>query len=201
MSGHSKWATIKHKKGKTDARRGKLFSKLARAIIVAAQEGGADPTMNISLADAIEKAKRRSHAQRQHRARHRARRGGNEGEQLREHPLRGLRPRAASPSSSRCSPTTEPFGRRRAQHLQQARRQPGAPGAVAWVFERRGSIMVDAGRFGEDDVMAAAIEGGADDVSSDGDEFEVLTRARRPGAGARGARGGRHRVRAAPSSP
>ena len=57
MSGHSKWATIKHKKGKTDARRGQLFSKLSRAITVAAREGGADVTMNVALANAVEKAK------------------------------------------------------------------------------------------------------------------------------------------------
>ena len=60
MSGHSKWATIKHKKGKTDARRGKLFSKLSRAITVAAREGGADPNMNVSLANAVEKARSES---------------------------------------------------------------------------------------------------------------------------------------------
>jgi transcriptional/translational regulatory protein YebC/TACO1 len=57
VSGHSKWATIKHKKGKEDAKRGKLFSKLSRAITVAVREGGTDPNMNISLANAIEKAK------------------------------------------------------------------------------------------------------------------------------------------------
>src|SRR2546421_11085213 len=57
MSGHSKWSSIKHKKGAADAKRGKLFSKLTRAIIVAAREGGADPTANLALQNAIEKAK------------------------------------------------------------------------------------------------------------------------------------------------
>ena len=60
MSGHSKWATIKHKKGKTDAKRGKLFSKLSRAITVAAREGGTEVNMNIALANAVEKAKSES---------------------------------------------------------------------------------------------------------------------------------------------
>src|SRR5256885_2808114 len=57
MSGHSKWSSIKHKKGAADAKRGKLFSKLARALIVAAREGGADPAANLALANAIEKAR------------------------------------------------------------------------------------------------------------------------------------------------
>ena len=60
MSGHSKWSSIKHKKGAADAKRGKLFSKLSRAIIVAAREGGPDPDANISLANAIEKAREHS---------------------------------------------------------------------------------------------------------------------------------------------
>ena len=73
MSGHSHWATIKHKKGAIDAKRGKLWSKLSRAIIIAARHGGGDPTMNLKLRYAIDKAREVSHAQGQHRAGHQAR--------------------------------------------------------------------------------------------------------------------------------
>ena len=75
MSGHSKWSTIKHKKGAADAKRGKLFSKLSRAIIVAAKEGGADPAANLSLAERDREGAVVLDAEGQHRARDRARRG------------------------------------------------------------------------------------------------------------------------------
>ena len=72
MSGHSKWSSIKHKKGAADKKRGQLFSKLSRAIIVAAREGGADPSGNLALQNAIEKARVVLDAEGQHRARDRA---------------------------------------------------------------------------------------------------------------------------------
>jgi transcriptional/translational regulatory protein YebC/TACO1 len=75
VSGHSKWSSIKHKKGAADAKRGKLFSKLSRAIIVAAKEGGPDPAGNLALQNAIEKARSVLHAEGQHRARDRTRLG------------------------------------------------------------------------------------------------------------------------------
>ena len=102
MSGHSKWSSIKHKKGAADAKRGKLFSKLSRAIIVAAREGGPDPRANLALQNAIEKARTLLDAQGQHRAGDRARFGrGRRRGRVRDGRLRGLRRRAASPSSSR----------------------------------------------------------------------------------------------------
>ena len=94
MSGHSKWSSIKHKKGAADAKRGKLFSKLARAIIVAAREGGADPAANLALQNAIEKATLVLDAEGQHRA-------GDRPRLRRRHGQRGLRARSSTRATGR----------------------------------------------------------------------------------------------------
>ena len=92
MSGHSHWATIKHKKGAIDAKRGKLWSKLSRAIIIAARNGGGDPEMNLKLRYAIDKARASQHAQGQHRPGHQARHRRDGRHHLRGTDLRGHRP-------------------------------------------------------------------------------------------------------------
>jgi YebC/PmpR family DNA-binding regulatory protein len=175
VSGHSKWATIKHKKGKTDARRGKLFSKLSRAITVAAREGGPDPTMNISLANAIEKAKAESMPKDNIERAIQRGGGGADGETYEHILYEGYGPAGVAiivevltDNKNRSAAEVRNIFSKHGGQLAQ-------PGAVAWVFERRGSIMVDGGKFAEDDVMTAAIEAGAEDVVQDGDQFEVLT--------------------------
>ncbi len=175
MSGHSKWATIKHKKGKTDARRGKLFSKLSRAITVAAREGGTDPAMNISLANAIEKAKAESMPKDNIERAIQRGGGGAEGEQYESIVYEGYGPAGVAiivevltDNKNRSAAEVRNIFSKHGGQLAQ-------PGAVAWVFERRGSIVVDGGKYEEDDVMAAAIDAGAEDVVQDGGEFQVLT--------------------------
>ena len=107
MSGHSKWATTKHKKAVVDAKRGKLFAKLIKNIEVAARTGGGDPDGNPTLYDAIQKAQEDLGAPRQHRARRQARlRRRGRRRRLADDHVRGLRPRAASRCSSSASPTT-----------------------------------------------------------------------------------------------
>ena len=175
MSGHSKWATIKHKKGKTDAKRGKLFSKLSRAITVAAREGGTDPNMNISLANAIDKAKAESMPKDNIEKAIQRGGGGNEGEAFERIMYEGYGPAGVAiivdvltDNKNRSAADVRNIFSKHGGQLAQ-------PGAVAWVFERKGSIVVDGGKYGEDDIMAAAIDAGADDVTQDGDEFQVLT--------------------------
>jgi YebC/PmpR family DNA-binding regulatory protein len=175
VSGHSKWATIKHKKGKTDARRGKLFSKLSRAITVAAREGGTDPAMNISLANAIEKAKAESMPKDNIERAIQRGGGGAEGEQYESIVYEGYGPAGVAiivevltDNKNRSAAEVRNIFSKHGGQLAQ-------PGAVAWVFERRGSIVVDGGKYEEDDVMAAAIDAGAEDVVQDGVEFQVLT--------------------------
>jgi YebC/PmpR family DNA-binding regulatory protein len=175
VSGHSKWATIKHKKGKTDAKRGKLFSKLSRAITVAAREGGPDPGMNIALANAVEKAKAESMPKDNIERAIQRGSGGGEGEQYESIVYEGYGPAGVAVI---VEVLTDNRNRSAAEVRNIFSKHGGSlaqPGAVAWVFERRGSIVVDATKYGEDDVMAAAIDAGADDVQQDGDQFEVLT--------------------------
>jgi len=175
VSGHSKWATIKHKKGKEDAKRGKLFSKLSRAISVAAREGGTDPALNVSLANAIEKA--RSYSMPKDNIERAVQRGGGgaDGASYENILYEGYGPAGVAiivevltDNKNRSAADVRNIFSKHGGQLAQ-------PGAVAWVFERRGSIVVDGARFGEDEVMTAAIEAGADDVRQDGDEFEILT--------------------------
>jgi len=175
VSGHSKWATIKHKKGKTDAKRGKLFSKLSRAITVAAREGGGDPAMNISLANAVEKAKAESMPKENIERAIQRGAGGAEGVNYESIMYEGYGPAGVAiivdvltDNKNRSAADVRNIFSKHGGQLAQ-------PGAVAWVFERRGSIVVDGAKYTEDEVMAAAIDAGAEDVVADGEEFQVLT--------------------------
>jgi len=175
VSGHSKWATIKHKKGKEDAKRGKLFSKLSRAITVATREGGADPSMNIALANAIEKAK--SYSMPKDNIERAMQRGGGgaDGVSFESIVYEGYGPAGVAIIVDVLTDNRNRSAAEVRNIFSKHGGQLAQPGAVAWVFERRGSIVVDGTKYAEDDIMTAAIEAGADDVQQDGDEFEVLT--------------------------
>jgi YebC/PmpR family DNA-binding regulatory protein len=175
VSGHSKWSTIKHKKGKEDARRGQLFSKLSRAITVAAKEGGPDPATNATLLGAIDKA--RSYSMPKDNIDRAMQRGAGAGEGTNyEHIVyEGYGPAGVAVV---VEVLTDNRNRSAADIRNIFSKHNGSlaqPGAVAWQFERRGSIMVDAEKYDEDDVMAAAADAGADDVVHDGNSFQVLT--------------------------
>jgi len=174
VSGHSKWSSIKHKKGAADARRGKLFSKLSRAIIVAAREGGGDPAANLALQNAIEKARSYS-VPKDNIERAIARgTGADTAAETFEHVVyEGYGPsgvailvEALTDNRNRTAADVRAAFAKHEGNL-------GGSGAVAWLFERRGVILVDADRFDEDDVTLAAAEGGADDVALDGSSFSV----------------------------
>jgi YebC/PmpR family DNA-binding regulatory protein len=176
MSGHSKWSSIKHKKGATDAKRGQLFSKLARAIIVAAREGGPDPSGNLALQNAIEKARSYSMPKENiERAIARGSGAGADSEAFEQIVYEGYGPNgvaiiveALTDNRNRTASDIRHVFAKNDGNL-------GTTGAVAWLFERRGVILVDADRFDEDSVMLAAAEGGADDVVQDGSTFQVTT--------------------------
>jgi YebC/PmpR family DNA-binding regulatory protein len=174
VSGHSKWSSIKHKKGAADARRGKLFSKLSRAIIVAAREGGPDPAANLALQNAIEKARSYS-VPKDNIERAIARgSGADTAAEAFEHVVyEGYGPNGVAILVEALTDNR----RRTAADVRAAFTKHegnlGGSGAVAWLFERRGVILVDADRFDEDDVMLAAAEGGADDVEQEGSSFRV----------------------------
>ncbi len=145
MSGHSKWASIKHKKAATDAKRGQLFTKLARAIAIAAREGGGDPEANFTLAAAIEKARSYSMPKDNiQRAIDRGTGAGGADDQIERAQYEGYGPggaailvEALTDNRNRTSADVRYAFERHGGNL-------GEPGSVAWVFEKRGVVLVDA---------------------------------------------------------
>jgi YebC/PmpR family DNA-binding regulatory protein len=174
VSGHSKWSTIKHKKGAADAKRGKLFTKLSKAIIVAAKEGGGDPAGNLALQNAIEKAKSYS-MPKDTIERAIARGAGTDADAAAYETViyEGYGPdgvavlvEALTDNRNRTASDVRHVFTKNGGNL-------GTTGAVAWLFERRGVVLVDADGADEDALMLAAAEGGADDLDLDGDVFQV----------------------------
>jgi YebC/PmpR family DNA-binding regulatory protein len=173
MSGHSKWSSIKHKKGAADKKRGQLFSKLSRAIIVAAREGGPDPAGNLALQNAVEKARSYS-MPRDNIERAIARGSGADADAAAYETVvyEGYGPsgvavlvEALTDNRNRtASEVRSAFGKYDGNL--------GASGAVSWQFERRGLVLVD-GEADEDELMLAAAEGGADDIQRDGSTWQV----------------------------
>jgi YebC/PmpR family DNA-binding regulatory protein len=174
MSGHSKWATIKHKKGAADKARGKLFAKLARQIEVAVRAGGGDLDSNASLRTMVQKAKA---AQMNKENIDRAiKRGLGEtgGANYESILYEGYAPGGVAMLVDVLTDNRN----RTASDVRTAFSKFGGsmaePGAVGWQFSRRGVVLVP-GSIAEDDVMSAALEAGADDIEQDGDSWRVLT--------------------------
>ena len=167
MSGHSKWATIKHKKGAADKARAKVFNKIARQLEVAAREGGPDPSSNASLRTVIQKAKA---AQMTNDAIDRAVKRGagiNDGGNYEAITYEGYAPGGVA---MLVEVLTDNRNRSSADVRSTFSKLGGSlaePGAVGWQFSRRGVLIVHGGD--EDSVMMAALDAGADDVSADGD--------------------------------
>jgi YebC/PmpR family DNA-binding regulatory protein len=174
MSGHSKWATIKHKKGAADKARGKLFAKIARQIEVAAREGGGDLASNASLRTVVQKAKA---AQMTNDAIDRAvKRGSGEaqGDSYESITYEGYAPGGVAMMVDTLTDNRNRTGADIRNIFNKLGGAMAEPGAVGWQFSRRGVIYVD-GAAAEDDVMMAALDAGADDISRDGSEWKILT--------------------------
>lgn len=174
MSGHSKWATIKHKKGAADKARGKLFAKLARQIEVAARAGGGDVDTNATLRTMVQKAKA---GQMTKDAIDRAIKrgiGDHDGANYESITYEGYAPGGVAMLVDVLTDNRN----RTAADVRNAFSKFGGsmaePGAVGWQFSRRGVLIVP-GTFAEDDVMAAALEAGAEDIERDGDSWRVFT--------------------------
>jgi YebC/PmpR family DNA-binding regulatory protein len=176
MSGHSKWSSIKHKKGAADAKRGKLFSKLSRAIIVAAREGGPDPTGNLALANAIEKARSYS-MPKENIERAIARGAGTDADAQAYETVvyEGYGPNGVALIVEALTDNRNRTASEVRHAFDKNDGNLGGSGAVAWLFERRGVILVDADGADEDELTLAAAEGGADDVTRDGSTFQVTS--------------------------
>jgi len=174
VSGHSKWSTIKHKKGAADAKRGKLFSKLTRAIIVAAKEGGPDPAANLALQNAVEKARSYS-MPKDNIDRAIAKGAGTDADAASFETVvyEGYGPSGVAVIVETLTDNRNRTAGEVRHTFAKNDGNLGTSGAVLWLFERRGIVIVDADGADEDELMLAAAEGGADDVSLDGSTFTV----------------------------
>jgi YebC/PmpR family DNA-binding regulatory protein len=173
MSGHSKWSSIKHKKGAADKKRGQLFSKLSRAIIVAAREGGPDPSGNLALQNAVEKA--RSYSMPKDNIERAIARGSGADSDAAAYETVVYEGYGAGGVAILVEALTDNRNRTASEVRAAFGKHDGnlgASGAVAWQFERRGVVLVD-GSADEDELMLAAADGGADDVERDGSSWQV----------------------------
>ncbi|HEX7627232.1 MAG TPA: YebC/PmpR family DNA-binding transcriptional regulator [Gaiellaceae bacterium] len=176
MSGHSKWSSIKHKKGAADAKRGKLFSKLSRAILVAAKEGGGDPTSNLALQNAIEKAKSYSMPKDNiDRAIAKGSGADADADAFETIVYEGYGPEgvaviveALTDNKNRTAADVRHLFAKHGGNL-------GSAGAVAWQFDRRGVVVVPSEGVDEEELLLVAADGGAEDIEQDGDVFQVTS--------------------------
>ena len=175
MSGHSKWATIRHKKGAADAKRGKLFSKLIKEITIAARIGGGDPDTNPRLRTAVLKAKAANMPK--DNVDRAVKKGTGElgGEDYSELVYEGYGPggvailvEALTDNKNRTAADVRSIFNKHGGNL-------GESGSVAYLFNRKGVIGYPAGSYTEDDLLEPALEAGAEDVTTAGDTIEVLT--------------------------
>jgi YebC/PmpR family DNA-binding regulatory protein len=173
MSGHSKWSSIKHRKAATDAKRGQLFTKLARAITVAAREGGGDPEGNHTLAAAIEKARGYSMPKDNiQRAIDRGTGAGGAGEEIERVVYEGYGPGGVALLVEALTDNRNRAGAEVRHAFDKHGGSLGEPGSVAWQFEKKGVVLVSGDRYAEEDLLPA-IDAGADDVAEDGDLLKV----------------------------
>ena len=175
MSGHSKWATIKRKKGAADAKRGQLFSKLSRAILVAAKEGGPDPESNATLAAAIQKARDSSMPKDNIERAIQRGAGGGEADTYESMLYEGYAPGGVAVIASILTDNRNRTAADLRHIFTKNGGSLGTPGSVAWQFDRKGVILVDREGVDEDELMELALAGGAEDIAEDGTQWQVTT--------------------------
>jgi YebC/PmpR family DNA-binding regulatory protein len=175
MSGHSKWSSIKHKKAVVDARRGVQFAKLARAITVAARDAGGDPDANAALENAIQKARAASMPKENiERAIAKGTGAGTEGETIETVLYEGYGPGGVAILVETLTDNRNRTGADVRLLFTKHGGSLGEPGSVSYLFEKKGTIVVDASRYSEEDLLPA-VEAGAEDISIDEDVFEIVT--------------------------
>src|SRR5829696_12276 len=173
MTGHSHWANIQHKKGAVDAKRGKLWSKLSRAIIIAARNGGGDPTMNLPLRYAIDKARSvsmpKDNIERAIKRGTGELEGGSFDEVMYEGRIQGAAVivEVATDNRNRTNGEVKKL-------FERANAQVGTSGSSTYLFDRKGLFVIDATKYPDEDaLMTIALDAGADDLTREGDAFEI----------------------------
>jgi len=175
MSGHSKWASIKHKKAVVDSRRGVQFSKLARAIVVAARDGGGDPNGNATLENAVRKAKEASMPKENiERAIAKGTGEGGEAQAIEAVLYEGYGPGGVALLVEALTDNRNRTGADVRHAFSKNGGNLGEPGSVAYLFDKKGTIVIDSARYSEDDLLPA-VEAGAEDISTDEGVFEVIS--------------------------
>jgi YebC/PmpR family DNA-binding regulatory protein len=175
MSGHSKWSTIKRKKGKADQERGKLFTRLIKEITVAARDGGGDPEGNPRLRTAVENAKANNMPLANIEKAIKRGTGELPGITYEEYTYEGYGPQGIailletlSDNKNRTTAEIRHILSKHNGHL-------GEVGCVSWMFTQKGTIVVNKGKVDEDTLMTLALDAGAEDVKDEGDFFEIIT--------------------------
>ena len=175
MSGHSKWSSIKHKKGAKDAKRGKLFSKLIKEITVAARMGGGDINANPRLRTAVTTARENSMPNDNIERAIKRGTGELEGVSYEEVSYEGYGPGGVAIMANVLTDNRNRTVAEIRRLFEKHGGSMGAAGCVAWMFHKRGLLTVDKAKVDEDRLMEVALDAGADDVTDTGDTFEVVT--------------------------
>jgi YebC/PmpR family DNA-binding regulatory protein len=176
MSGHSKWSTIKHKKGKADAKKGKVFTKLARYITVAVREGGSDPEYNTNLKNAIEKAKSENMPNDNIERAIKKGSGELDGANFEEITYEGYGPAGVAVFVECLTDNRNRTASDVRHAFDKFGGNLGATGCVAWMFDRKGILIVEKDEnIDEEELMLQAIEAGAEDFSAEEECYEIIT--------------------------
>jgi len=173
MSGHSHWATIKRKKGAVDTKRGKAFSKLTKAIMVAAKQGGGNPDMNLKLSYAVEKAKQANLPKDNIERAIKKATGELEGVSFDECVYEGYGPGGIAIIMEILTDNRNRTAAETRKIFEKAGGNLGETGCVSWMFEQKGLIIVDASAINEDDLMEITLEAGAEDMEVVGDSYQI----------------------------
>jgi YebC/PmpR family DNA-binding regulatory protein len=175
MSGHSKWHSIKHKKGAADAKRGKIFTRLIKELSVAARAGGGDPDMNPRLRTIVAEAKANNMPRENIERAIRRGTGQEPGVSYEEAQYEGYGPGGAALIIDVLTDNKNRTAGEIRHLLEKHGGNLAAPNAVAWMFHKKGYIVVEKTKADEEKLMAAVLDAGADDLQDDDDNWEVLT--------------------------
>lgn len=175
MSGHSKWNNIKHKKEKADAQRGKIFTKVGREIAVCVKQGGPDPTMNTRLKDIIAKAKANNVPNDNIERIIKKAAGEGDGNNYEDITYEGYGPNGTAVIVKTLTDNRNRTAGDLRHYFDKFGGNLGQSGSVSWQFKTKGLIVIEAEDVDEDELMEIALEAGADDISNEGEVFEVYT--------------------------
>ncbi|MEM9915198.1 MAG: YebC/PmpR family DNA-binding transcriptional regulator [Planctomycetota bacterium] len=175
MAGHSKWANIRHRKGRQDAKRSKIWSKCSRAIIVAAKNGGGDPAMNLTLRYAIDEAKAANMPKDTIQKAIDKGSGDGEGNNYEEIRYEGYGPAGVAVMLDLLTDNRNRTASELRHLFEKGNGNLGATGCVAYMFEQKGEIYLEKSKIEEEALMDLALEAGAEDIADEGEAWRIVT--------------------------